>query len=64
VVTSSKSKAIVPDQRIVTDIVEVLVISSKLDHKDSLVKLVPLVIVPAQISQDNQGLMELLRVHS
>jgi hypothetical protein len=64
VVTSSKSKAIIPYQRVVTDIVEVLIISSKFDHKDSLVQLVPLVIVPAQVSQDNQGLMELLRVHS
>jgi hypothetical protein len=64
VVACSESKTIVPNEWLVTDVVQILVVSSVLDQKDSLVELVLLIVVPAEISKLDKSFMELIGVLS
>lgn len=63
-VASSESETIVPNQRLVTDGVEILVISGVLYQKDGLVKSVLFIVVPSEISEPDKRLVELLGVSS
>jgi hypothetical protein len=63
-VTSSESETIVPNERLVTDGVKVLVVSGVLNQKDGLVESVLLIVVPSEISEPDKRLVELFRVSS